>query len=509
MTTKYLYEARRRGTRVLSVNAFREPGLDAYWIPSNPDSALFGTKLCDRTFLVRVGGDLAFLNAVQRILIAKGKVAQDFVRAATHGYDELVRALDAQPMETLLAACGLPLAEVEACANEIAAADRGILVWSMGITQHAGGGDTVRAIANLALLREWVGRPGTGLMPIRGHSGVQGGAEMGCYATALPGGVPIDRDSARRFESLWGFPVPQAPGFTTVDALEAAGRGELDGFYCIGGNLLETLPDPQRVEKALARIPLRIHSDIVVTSQMLADPADAVYLLPARTRYEQRGGGTETTTERRVVFSPQIPGRKVGEARSEWEMLLDFARAVRPEQYGKVHFDSTAAIRIEIEQAVPFYRGIAALEKRGDQFQWGGQRLCEGRRFPTPDGKASFQPVVAAAPRATPGTFLLATRRGKQFNSMIQRDRDPLTGAHRDHVFVAPADAARLGLAAGDPLVLRNAHGELRGRAFLAEVAAGTLQAHWPEANVLIPAGRVDKDGGVPDYNAEVTVERG
>jgi len=363
VTTKYLYEARRRGTRVLSVNAYREPGLEAYWIPSNVDSALFGTRLCDRTFLVRVGGDLAFLNAVQRILIAKNKVAGDFIRAATHGYEDLARALDAQPMDVLLAACGLPLAEVEAFASEIAAADRGILVWSMGITQHTQGADTVRAIANLALLREWVGRPGTGLMPIRGHSGVQGGAEMGCYATALPGGVPIDADSARRFGNLWGFEVPAAPGLTTVDALEAAGRGELDGFYCIGGNLLETLPEPQRVESALAKIPLRIHSDIVVTSQMLAEPAETVILLPSRTRYEQRGGGTETTTERRVVFSPQIPGRRVGEARSEWEMLLDFARAVRPEQYGKVHFDSTAEIRIEIEQAVPFYRGIAALEK--------------------------------------------------------------------------------------------------------------------------------------------------
>jgi predicted molibdopterin-dependent oxidoreductase YjgC len=85
---------------------------------------------------------------------------------------------------------------------------------------------------------------------------------------------------------------------------------------------------------------------------------------------------------------------------------------------------------------------------------------------------------------------------------MIQRDRDPLTGADRDHVFVAPSDAAKLGIADGDPVLVKNAHGEMRGRAKIAEVAAGTLQAHWPEANVLIPSGRVDEDGGVPDYNA-------
>ncbi len=508
VTTKYLYEARRRGARVLSVNAFREPGLDEYWIPSNPDSALFGTKLCDRTFLVKVGGDLAFLNAVQKVLIAKGRVAKDFVASATTGFDELARALEAQPMDELLARCGLPLSEVEAFASEVAHADRGILVWSMGITQHRSGADTVRAIANLGLLREWIGREGTGLMPIRGHSGVQGGAEMGCYSTSFPGGAAVDAESARRLRSLWGFDVPAKPGFTTVEALDAALEGGIDGFYCIGGNFLETMPDPARIERAIARIPLRIHSDIVVTSQMLVDPEETVYLLPAQTRYEQKGGGTETTTERRVVFSPFIPGHAIGETRSEWEMLLDFARAVKPEDYGKVHFESAAQIRIEIEQAVPSYRGIAALGKQGDQFQWGGERLCEGRKFPTPDGKARFRPVAPSGNALPDGTFLLATRRGKQFNSMVQRDRDPLTGADRDHVFVAPSDAAKLGIADGDPIVVRNEHGEMRGRAKLTDVAAGTLQAHWPEANVLIPSGRVDEDGGVPDYNAAVTLSR-
>src|SRR6202008_4996320 len=119
-----------------------------------------------------------------------------------------------------------------------------------------------------------------GLMPIRGHSGVQGGAEMGCYSTALPGGLPIDASSASRFEELWGFAVPPKPGRTTVEVLEAAAEGAIDGFYCIGGNFLETMPQPERIERALARIPLRIHSDIVLTSQMLVEPAEVVYLLP-------------------------------------------------------------------------------------------------------------------------------------------------------------------------------------------------------------------------------------
>ena len=523
---KYLLEARRRGARVVMVNPYREPGMARYWVPSEADSALFGTRMTDRFFLVRVGGDLALLNAVQKVLLERGAVREDFIRAATTGFSELKAALAAQPLEALCAAAGVARSEVEAFADEIAAADRGVLVWSMGITQHAHGGDTVRAIVNLGLLREWVGRPGTGLMPIRGHSGVQGGAEMGAYATALPGGLSITPETAARFTDLWGFRVPPQPGLTTVEALEAAGRGEIGALYCIGGNFLETMPSPARVKAALGRIPLRVHSDIVLTSQMLVDPADVVFVLPARTRYEQRGGGTETSTERRVIFSPHIEGHEVGEARSEWEMLCELAAAVRPEKAERAAFGSAAEIRAEIAAAVPAYTGIERLEKAGDQFQIGGERLCEGRMFPTPEGRAKFQPVAppeepgagaappGLSPSASPGAstdaprFRLATRRGKQFNSMVHRERDPLTGAERDHVFMNPADASALGLRANDPIVVASEAGALRGRVFLAEVATGTLQAHWPEACVLIPPGLVDPGGGVPDYNAWVTVEK-
>jgi anaerobic selenocysteine-containing dehydrogenase len=111
-----------------------------------------------------------------------------------------------------------------------------------------------------------------------------------------------------------------------------------------------------------------------------------------------------------------------------------------------------------------------------------------------------------AAPEA--GAFVLSTRRGKQFNSMVQRERDPLTGADRDHIFIAPADAQRLGIRQDDLLCLQSPHGTFRGRAFLADVAPGTLQGHWPEVNGLIARGVVEPGGGVPDYNATVTVVR-
>jgi molybdopterin-dependent oxidoreductase alpha subunit len=479
-------------------------------VPSNVDSALFGSDLTDRFTMVKVGGDLAFLNAVQKVLIERGAVAKDFIAKATTGFEELSRALAKQSLDDLLALAGTTRAEVDAFATECSNAERGVLVWSMGITQHAHGAETVKAIANLGLLREWVGRPGTGLMPIRGHSGVQGGAEMGAYSTALPGGLAIDAANVEHFSKLWNFAVPAWVGQTTVDYLEAAHRGELDALYCIGGNFLETMPEPERIARALSRIGLRVHSDIVLTKQMLVDPADTVYVLPARTRYEQQGGGTETSTERRVIFSPYIKGHDVGEARSEWEMLLDLARAVKPDGYERVHFADGAAIRADIARAVPLYAGIEKLCRQGDQFQWGGPMLCTERKFPTSDGKAHFQPVSPpiARPGPSAGThFVLATRRGKQFNSMVQRDYDPLTGAERDHIFIAASDAQRLGLSNGQAIRLKSSVGEYRGRAYFADVTPGTLQGHWPEVNGLIAHGVVDAGGGVPDYNAEVTVE--
>src|SRR5438034_4110648 len=117
----------------------------------------------------------------------------------------------------------------------------------MGMTQHVCGTENVQSIINLALARGNVGRPGAGLMPIRGHSGVQGGAEMGAYATTLPGGIPITPETARSLTEQYGFPVPEEPGLTATEMVEAAARGHLDLLYCVGGNFLHTLPDPEYV----------------------------------------------------------------------------------------------------------------------------------------------------------------------------------------------------------------------------------------------------------------------
>jgi molybdopterin-dependent oxidoreductase alpha subunit len=501
VTMKYLYHARQRGTRVAVVNPYFEPGLRSYWVPSVPESAVFGTRFADEWFAVDTGGDLAFLLGAFKVLAAEGWVDRGFIDRSTAGYEEAAAHAAKQEWDLLESESGTTREQMRRFAERLRDARNGIFVWSMGLTQHAHGVDTIRALVNVGLARGWVGREGAGLMPIRGHSGVQGGAEVGCAPV-------LEEAQRRRFEQVWGFEVPDAKGLSAAEMVDAAYRGELDALWTVGGNFLETLPDPQAVARALGRIGTRIHQDVVLSRMMLVPPAGTVILFPATTRYESPGGGTETSTERRIIFSPEVPGRRIGSARPEWEVFGEVAARVRPELRAKVRFASSQEIRDEIARAVPLYAGIEGLSREGHSFQWGGARLFADGRFATPDGKARFSVVTPPRRRAPEGMFYVSTRRGKQFNSMVQHERDPLTGASREDVLIGPEDAARLGLHNGDRVRLTSAAGSFIGRAKIDRLKPRNLEVHWPEGNSLLSREQIDAASREPDYNAVVKLER-
>ncbi len=501
VTTKYLYEAKSNGASIAVVNTYREPGLLRYWVPSVFESALFGTKLADEWFDVDTGGDLEFFNGVFKALLEEPRgIDEEFVRGRTVGFEEAAAAVRAQSWEQLARGSGSSQARMRAFARMLIEKPKANFVWSMGLTQHANGVETLRALVNLGLARGLPGRPDCGLMPIRGHSGVQGGAEVGCVPN-------VEKATLERWKQVWGFSPPRFPGMATVEQVEAAAAGRIEVFWIVGGNFLETLPDASRSRAALARPGLRIHQDIVLSPSMLVEPDDTVLLLPAATRYETPGGVTETSTERRIIFSPEIPGRRIGNALPEWQVFSEVMARVRPAEAEKIRFASTQAIREEIACAVPLYKGIETLSRQGDQVQWGGERLFEDGRFATPDGKAHFSVVPLPQRGPASGLFSVSTRRGKQFNSMIQRQTDPLTGAERQDVFISPADARRLALADGDPVRLVSDQGEFRGRAKLSPIKPGNLEVHWPEGLDLL-SGAMDEESGEPDYNALVRVEK-
>jgi len=244
-------------------------------------------------------------------------------------------------------------------------------------------------------------------------------------------------------------------------------------------------------------------------------------LLPAATRYESEGGGTETSTERRIIFSPEIPGRRIGSARPEWWVFGEAMARAFPNRANYIRFESAAAIRAEIARAIPLYQGIETLAAKGDQIQWGGPTLFADGRFATEGAKARFVPVrlrpETTIERSHPVRprpdhlssphFLVSTRRGKQFNSMIQREVDPLTGAGRDAVFVSRDDLERLRFEDGQRVRLTSADGIFEGRLHQAPIKPGNLEVHWPEGNTLLSGTAIDPDSMEPDYNAVVMLE--
>ena len=509
VATKYLHYAKKAGTKVFVVNPYVEPGLERYWVPSVAESALFGTKLLDDVFQIRLGGDTAFFQGVLKHLIENDWLDRAFIDERTAGWPETEAKVRSLSWEKLEQGAGQTRAEIFRFAQAIAKARHAVVTWSMGITQHAFASNSVRAIVNLQLARGNVGRPHTGLMPIRGHSGVQGGAEMGASPGAYVMGFPVSEENARKFASanVWGFGPPAWKGLSATHMIQAAERGEIDALWQSGGNFKRTLPDPERVERALGKIKFRIHQDIVVNPTMFVDPQQTVVLLPSRTRYEQSGGGTETSTERRIIFSPEILGPRLAETKDEWEIPVLVARKLGGTRAATIFpWKDTQDIRDEIERVCPTYHGISAMRKKGDNFQYGGRRLLADK-FLTPDGKGHFSPLDLPEERVPAGQFHLATRRGRQFNSILWSDNDPLTGARRDDIIMSAEDAERLSLKNGDAVTLRNGLGEFHGHVRIDRIKPGCLEAHWPEVNVVIPAGRLDTSG-IPDYNATVEVLR-
>jgi molybdopterin-dependent oxidoreductase alpha subunit len=500
VTTKFLYYARQRGTQVAVVNPVREPGLERYWIPSVAESALFGTRLADHWFAVHTGGDLAFLLGTLKALLEQDAVDRAFVAEHTTGFEAAADCARAAAWRDVEVESGASRADVERFARLLVARPNAILVWSMGLTQHAHGVATIRALLNVALARGLVGRPHRGLMPIRGHSGVQGGAEVGCTPV-------VDTESRDRWSALWATSVPDGPGLSADAMIAASAAGDIDVFWMVGGNFLETVANADRTRQALRRPRLRVHHDIVLSSSMLVDPSDTVLVLPATTRYEAPGGGTETSTERRIIFSPEIEGRRVGSARPEWWVIGEAIARVKPAAASQLRYPDSGAIRAEIANAVPLYAGIEMLHAAGDQVQWGGPRLFDHGHFATPDGRARVGAVELLGRPQLAGAFLVSTRRGKQFNSMVHRDNDPLTGAARDAVFISPDDAAELGVTDGGRLRLISTNGTFEGRAFLAPIRRGNLAVHWPEGLPLLDAELVDPESREPDYNATVRVQ--
>ncbi|UDF16267.1 FdhF/YdeP family oxidoreductase [Bacillus pumilus] len=518
VSTKYMYAAKKKGTKIIVINPYKEPAMEKYWVPSIPESALFGTKIADDFYQVNIGGDIAFMNGVIKHWFDMEQHAphsaldHEFIQAHTTGIQDLQQHVAQLKWEDLEASSGLSKERMKEFAILLANANSGVFIWSMGLTQHRFATDNISQVANLAMLRGFIGRKHCGVMPIRGHSGVQGSGEMGADPFVLPGS-DFDEENIERIEKIWGFDIPKWHGDTIGQSFEKMALPKehpqkLKMLFTSGGNFLETMPNPDAIEKALSGLELRVHQDIILNTSTLVEAEETVIILPAMTRYEQPGGGTSTSTERMVYFSPEIEGPRIEEARAEWDIYMDLAKRVRPQDAELIHFETAEDIRREIAIANRNYDGIQHLRHKGDVFQWGGAWLCEDGECPTPDGKGQLLPAQLPQYRKTEGHFNITTRRGKQFNSMIYSEKDAFNGGKRHSILMNEEDAKELYVKEGDPVVLFNQYGSYQGVAQFGELKRGNIAVYWPEGNVLIPKGVYESYSQIPEYNTAAILEK-
>jgi formate dehydrogenase major subunit len=348
----------------------------------------------------RPGTDVALLNALISTIIEEGLYDRGYVEAHTAGFAELARRARGFSPEAMAPVCGVPAETLRAVARLYARARSAIIFWGMGISQHVHGTDNARCLIALALLTGNVGRPGSGLHPLRGQNNVQGASDAGLIPMVYPDYRPVGDPAARAlFEGLWSTPLDPRPGLTVVEIMRAILNGEIRGMYILGENPAMSDPDLHHARTALASLDHLVVQEIFLTET--AYHADVV--LPATAFPEKTG--TFTNTDRRVQMArPAL--EPPGAARPDWWIIQEIARRTGLDW----RYEHPRDVFEEMRQAMPSLRGITwdRLEREGavtypcDAEDQPGHELIFGDGFPTPDGRGRLVPADVLPPDELP-----------------------------------------------------------------------------------------------------------
>jgi len=462
-----LLQAKRRGARIVVINPVREPSLAAAWEAGDLRAALFGARIADDFIQVAglPGSDAAFFDGVAKAILERGGTDRAFVADHTDAgsFDALSTALADRSWSDLEAAAGCLRRDMEWVAELAVRADRGISLVGPWVLSGTDGADTAGALANLHLLRGWLGRPGCGLLPVAPSAGFEGARLAGIDPARLPGGAEISAGSAAELSQRWdGLFVPVKPGLRAHEMAEAGERGELDLLVCVGADPIGQLPRIQ----SLHGIGVRVHLDTWLQPSMVAETEQLTVLLPIQGLYSQPGGATLCTTDRRLRFSPAIVS-PLGEARPVWEALHDLATALDPDLSTHLDFADSEALSSELAELAPELASLKLLKQPGDWVQPGGPWLHDGGHFAQ---MADHRAVFAERPALAISEGLRAISR-----------RTPSLGRRRGEVLLSPEQAARLGLSDGDAVLVKSENGLYSGILAVVDMAPGTLQVCWPE----------------------------
>jgi molybdopterin-dependent oxidoreductase alpha subunit len=553
-----LEAAVRRGAKIVGINPLRERGLERFKNPQSPVQMITQEEieLASAIYQVRSGGDIAFLTGVCKSLIekddalaAQGKAHEtdrekllaetkddagysakaaaaaatarraldhDFIAEHTHGYEEFAAYCRAADWAELERVSGLPRTQMHELAETYAAADRAMIVYGMGLTQHVSGVENVLMVTNLLLLRGNMGKSGAGVCPVRGHSNVQGQRTVGI--TEKPELAPLDK-----LKELYGFEPPRKEGTTIVTACEKMLTGEVKAMIQLGGNVVRAISDWPRVEEAWRKLKLTVNIATKLNRSHVVH-GEVAYLLPCLGRIEvdeQATGPQAVSMESSIAHFHGSRGqvRPAGpNLRSEPAIIAGIAKATLPPN-PKVPWDAWVGdyskVRAAIEQTWPAtFKGLN--EK---MFDPGGIIRPLGareRKWSTRTGKANFivpQHLFAGHEESfgQPGVFQLSTfRSNDQFNTTVYGFDDRFRGIKgtRMVVFMNPEDIAEQGFQEGEFVDLTGAIEDgvrrvVEGFRIVAyTIPRGTVGAYYPEANALIPLHHHDRQAHTPAYKA-------
>jgi molybdopterin-dependent oxidoreductase alpha subunit len=461
---------------------------------------LFGTKIASLYVQPHIGGDLALFTGVAKRIVEMNAHDEAFLDAHCNRWPELREQLAALTWEETTAKCGVSREQIDEIARRYAAARNVVFSWTMGITHHAHGVENVQAIANLALLRGMVGRPGAGLLPIRGHSNVQGIGSVGV--------TPRLKEAVfDRLENHFGVKLPTQRGRDTMACIEGAHNGQLKVGVCLGGNLYGSNPDARFAASALSRLDMLVYLSTTLNTGHAWGLARETIILPVLARDEEPQATTQESMFNFVRLSDGGPARHEG-PRSEIDVIATIASAVgTPGPIDWHAMQDARRIRQSIAAIVPGFEELARIDDTKQEFHIGG-RVLHQAQFPTANGRANLHahdlpPLYGAAD----GELRLMTIRSEgQFNTVVYEDEDFYRGVdRRDVILIHPEDVRRLRLSGATTVTVHGPAGSLNGVRIheFADIRPGNAAMYYPEANAIV-GRRLDPASKTPAFKCVI-----
>ena len=474
-----LKHCRDKGGDVIVINPAKEPGLVKFAVPKSPGSLLRGgDEIASDWLQPRIGTDIALFKGLAKAVLELGAEDAGFLAAHAEGFVAFRADLEALGWDEISATCGISRDDIVRVASTYARRKNVVFAWGMGMTHHLHGTANVEAIANLALLRGMLGRPFAGLLPLRGHSNVQGIGTIGVKPI-------VSAEIYAAMERAFGVTLPREKGVDTLAGLEAAAAGSIDAAIIMGGNLWGATPDTEFATRAMEAIGFKLFLTTTMNRGHVHGLGEGEsMILPVTARDEE---WSPTTQESMFNFVRLSDGgiERLDNVRPETVILCDLATRLMPgSPIPFARFKEHSEVRKVIASVVPGMEQLADIDVARKEFHI-RNRVLHAPEFGTPDGRAHF--VVTPIPAADGGKLTLATVRSEgQFNTIIYEEHDSYRyKAPRDAVFLNRDDMSAAGIPEGGRITLASDRGRMSAVATAFDLPRGSALAYYPEANVL------------------------